>query len=101
MPDRRQLGLQPLHESLERGVVEDHAVFGMVDDVAQLVVEQPRVERVEHSAHADDAEPGDQVAVVVHRQRGDAVAGLDAHPLQSLCQAPGIMSDTLPVGAMG
>ena len=59
----------------------------MIDDVVELVVEQPRIERVEDAAHADHAEPGDEMAVVVHRQRRHAVAWLYAKPLQRLAPA--------------
>ena len=41
-------------------VVEEHPVLGMIDDIVELIVEQARVEGVEHPAHADHAEPGDQ-----------------------------------------
>ena len=50
----------------------------MVGDVGELVVEQPRVDGVEHPAHPDRAVPGGQMVDMVHRQRGDAVAGLHA-----------------------
>ena len=38
---------------------------------------------------------------MVHRQRRDAVAGLDAEPLERLGHAPGIVGDALPVGPDG
>ena len=59
-------------------------VFGVVDDVGDLLGEQARVERVVDRADAHDAVPGLQVAPGVPGQRRDAVAELDAVPVEAL-----------------
>src|SRR3546814_2089199 len=46
----------------------------MVDDIDELFVEQPRIDRVQHPAHPRGAVPAHQMMTVVHRQRRDAVA---------------------------
>ena len=74
----------PLDQRLERSIVEQNLILGVVDDIFELVVEQPRIYGVQHAAHADDAEPGDQVTVVIHGQRGDPVAGFYPEPLERL-----------------
>ena len=71
----------------------------MVGDVNELVVEQARVDGVEHPAHPDRAIPGGEVRGMVHRQRRDPVAGLDANRFQRLCHAPGVLCHLGPVGA--
>ena len=101
MFDGRQIGLQPLDQRRERCIVDEDAVLGVRDDVGELVVEQSRVDRMENSAGTDDAEPGSEMAVVVHRQGGDAVAGTDADPLQRLSHPARIMGQARPVRADG
>src|SRR6185436_12293186 len=41
------------------------------------------------------------MVAMVHRQSGDAVAGMHPQRFERLCHAPGIMSDIAPVGAGG
>lgn len=74
--DRRPAVADPVDDRLKGAVVEEHAVLGMVGDEGELVVEQPRIDRVDHAAHPNRAVPRCQVVRVVHRQRRDAVAGL-------------------------
>ena len=57
MLDRRPLRLQPLDDRLEGLVVDEDAVLGVVADIGKLLVEQARVERMQHPAHADRAIP--------------------------------------------
>ena len=56
----------------QRRVDDDHAVLGVVDDVDELLGEQPQVQRVQHRAHARHGEVGHQVLGVVPHERGDA-----------------------------
>src|SRR5262249_22198526 len=63
---------------------EHHAVFRMIDDPADLVLEQPRIDGVVHRAHSEDAVPAFQVPPGVPGHGGDAVALLDAIALQTL-----------------
>src|SRR3954468_5006744 len=53
MTDRLKARLQSLNHRFERRIIEDHAVLGMTDDVAKLVVKEPRVERMQDAAHPD------------------------------------------------
>ncbi|PAV69244.1 hypothetical protein WR25_05509 [Diploscapter pachys] len=99
MLDRRPLPAQPVDDRLERAIIEQHPVLGMVGDIDQLVVEQPWVDRMDHAAHADRAVPCDQVVRVVHRQRRDPVARAHAQPFQRPRQPPRIARDALPVGS--
>ena len=48
----RQVGLQLLEERHEGEVGEDPLILGMVDDVGELVGEEPRVQRVDDGAAA-------------------------------------------------
>ena len=99
MLDRRPARLHSFDQWREGGVVEEHAVLAVVDDIFELVVEQPRIERVEDSAHSDHAKPGGQVTVVIHRQRADAVTRANSGPLQRLRHSASVMRDADPVRA--
>src|SRR5947209_4018475 len=80
-------------------IVEDDTVLGVVDDISQLVIEQPRIKRVENAAHADDAEPRYQVPVVIHCQRCDTFSGPHPESLESLGELPRSSGNLDPVGA--
>src|SRR3546814_17046829 len=75
-----------------------YAILGMVGYINQLVVEQPRIDRVDDPAHADRPIPGGEVMAVVHRQRRDPLAGLAAQPFKRLGELPRIGSDPGPTG---
>src|SRR5438046_3399315 len=90
---------QALDDWSEGAVVDDNAVFGMVDDVGELIVEKPRIERVQDATHADDAKPGDEMAIVVHGKRGNPFPGQNAEPFERLSEATRLVSDLAPVGA--
>src|SRR3546814_16976987 len=49
---------QAIDDRLERPIVEQYAILGMVGYINQLVVEQPRIDRVDDPAHADRPIPG-------------------------------------------
>ncbi|KAK0329058.1 hypothetical protein LTR94_038299, partial [Friedmanniomyces endolithicus] len=60
----------------------------MVDDIAELVGEQARIERVAHRAHAHDREPRFEMARIVPGHGGDPVAATDAQGGERGGQAP-------------
>ena len=59
MLDRRPSAASSARPSARTPVVEQHAVLGMVGDIFELIVEQARIDGVEHAAHADRAVPAD------------------------------------------
>ena len=77
-----RLVLELLPERQQR-LVDDHGLVARVRrDVAEVVRVQPQVERVQDEAAARDPEVRLEVLVVVPAERRDAVAGLEAEPLQ-------------------
>jgi hypothetical protein len=66
----------------EREVEADDRVARVVDDVRELVVEEPRVDRVDHRAHARDCVVQLEVAKAVPREGADAIALADAQATQ-------------------
>ena len=99
MPDRGPARLHPLDDRAGTPRRRAAPVFGMVGDIFQLIVEQPRVDRVEHAARPDRAVPADQMARMVHRQRRDPVALADPQLAQRLGHLQRIVADSGPVGA--
>jgi hypothetical protein len=77
---RREL----LDQRDEREVEADDAVAGVVHDVDQLVVEQPRIDRVDHGAHPGHRVVELEMPVAVPRQRAHTVAVADAAPPQGV-----------------
>ena len=71
---RRQL----FHERQEGQVEEDQPVFRMVDDVRELVEEEPRVDRVDDRLHPRHRVIELEVAVPVPGERADALAWRNA-----------------------
>ena len=74
------------------------AILGMIDDVGDLVGEQARVDGVTDRAHAGDAVVQLEVAMVVPRERGDALAGPDA---ESVLQGAGQLLRALAERGIG
>jgi len=74
MLDPLQLGPDALDDRQKHCVEQQHTVFGMIDDIDELLVEQTWVHRVEHPAHSRAAVPADEMVAMVHRERRDAVA---------------------------
>ena len=99
MLDRGPAILHPVDDGLESRVIAQHAVFSVIDDIFELVVEQARVHRVQHPAHACHAVPADEVARMVHREACDLVARLEAQGLQGLRHLQRIAADARPIGA--
>ena len=66
----------------EAGIDENQAVFGVADDIGDVVVRQARIDGVADRAHAGNGVIKLEMAVAVHGQRGDAVAGFHAEIAQ-------------------
>jgi hypothetical protein len=98
--DGRQPLLQPLHQRHEGEVEEEQPVLGVVDDVDDLLVEEPRVDRVIDRADAGDAVPGLEMPPGVPGERRDAVAEPEAVPGQALRHLQGARADLAIAGAM-
>jgi hypothetical protein len=77
MPYVLELVFDHLHEDQEVFVHEEHLVFGVVDDVDEVVLGQPEVHRVKDRAVAGHPEIELQVPVVVERHAGHLVSPLD------------------------
>ena len=75
--DGLQLVLDGGQQRDQRGVHDDEAVLGVVDDVGQLIGGEPDVERVQDRPHGGDGEVGLEVALVVPGEGADPVPRLD------------------------
>ena len=71
---------------------DDDLVVAMVDDVRELLGEEPDVERVEHRTHARDREIGLHVLLVVPHERADPIARLEATVDERCGQSLGLRS---------
>ncbi|MCY1374628.1 hypothetical protein D9M69_619810 [compost metagenome] len=96
----RELWREAREQLGEAGVEEHVAVFGVVQDVGDLLREQARVHCVQHGLHARDAEVQLDMAVRVPGQRGHAVAGLHAQRGERIGQALGALLHLAPVAAV-
>src|SRR5215471_8224235 len=74
----RKLRSQPLDQRDEAGVDEEKPVAGVIDDVDDLVVEQPGIDRMANRADTGDAVIELEVAKGVPGERADPVARLYA-----------------------
>ena len=97
MLDAGPLRLQPVDDRLELRIVEQHPVLGVIDDVEQLVIEQARVDRVEHAADPYSSIPGDEMPAVIERERADTVALANAEVAQCLRHFQRIAPDAGPI----
>ena len=86
--ERRPIPGELCDQRREGQVAKQRAVLGVVDDVGDLLGEQPRVDGVANSAHRRDAEIKLQVPVVVPRDRRDAVALADPQVGQRAGEPP-------------
>ena len=98
MLDRLQLGCQRSDQSREGDVEEQHPVFGMVDDVDDLLGEEPRVDGVHHRAGTRHPVIEREVTVAVPGQRGHPVRRLDAQLGQRVGHLLGLVPDLRPGG---
>ena len=80
--DGLEVGCDARKQGNEGIVDDDDLVLGVVDDVRQLVREEPQVQRVHHSAHTRNGEIRLEMLLRVPAERSDAVAGFDAESLQ-------------------
>ncbi len=80
-------GCKLLENRHDRVVDEDDAVLGVVDDVGELLGEQADVERVQHRTDARHRHVQLEVALVVPRERANAIALSHAQPLQHAREA--------------
>ena len=84
--ERRQ---QRRQQAEQRAVDEDHLVVGVVDDVRQLLGEQPDVQRVQHTPGARRGEVQLEVAGGVPGERGHPAVGGDAERVEHAAEAAG------------
>jgi hypothetical protein len=78
-----------LDDRQEGRVESEVRVAGVVDDPRDLLRMQPRIDRVDHRAHAADAVVQLHVPVTVPGERGDAVADADARARQRVGKSAG------------
>ena len=84
--ERRQ---QRREQAEQRAVDEDHLVVGVVDDVGELLGEQPDVQRVQHAPGARRGEVQLEVAGRVPRERRHAAVGGDAEVVEHAAEPAG------------
>ena len=81
-PDGLEVRRDPLDHSEEIPVEQQHRTFSVIDRVDDLIIEQPRVRRVQHSANPRHGIEQLEMPVRVPGKARDPVAMLDAQPLQ-------------------
>ena len=94
---RLQRRPQRLDERKERQIEEQQPIFGVVEDVLQLLGEQARVDGVQHRADARDRVVQLQVAVGVDRQRRHPIARPHPELQERLGELLGAVVDGPPV----
>ena len=82
-------GQQRGEQAEQRTVDEDHLVVGVVDDVGELLGEEPDVQRVQHPAGAGGGEVQLEVAGRVPRERRDATVGRDPQIVEHTAELAG------------
>ena len=85
--DRLKLVGELFQDRHESEIDHHDAIFGVIDDPADLVGEQPRIDGVIDGADAHDAVPGFEMPPCVPRQRRHPVAELDAGLVEPLRNA--------------
>ena len=91
--DRLEARRDLLEHRHQRVVDEDDLVLGVVDDVAELLLEQADVERVQHRARAGHAHVDLEVLLRVPHEGRDPIAVLDAQLLQRLAEPVDAVAD--------
>jgi hypothetical protein len=89
-----------LQDRNQRVVHEDDLILTVVDDVGQLLREQPDVERVQHRAQAGHAHVDLEVLLRVPHEGGYAIAIVDAELAQRLAESVDAIAQ-LRVGLAG
>ncbi len=97
--DLRQLVAVLLQDRQEGQIDEEDTVLCVVHDVAELLGEQPRVQRVANRADTHDPVPGLDVTGAVPGQGPDPVAGLDAQSQERVREPARAVMDLAPVRA--
>ena len=82
VPDTFERRQQRREQAEQRTVDEDHLVVGVVDDVGELLGEQPDVQRVQHAPGARGGEVQLEVAGRVPGERRHAPVGRDAEVVE-------------------
>ena len=72
----------PREQRRERGVDDQHAIAGVIDDIRQFVGRKPQVERVQHRAGERRGEIGFEMLRMAPAQRCHAIAAADAKTLE-------------------
>lgn len=86
MLDGGKIRPQLLNEIGEGDVEQQHPIFGVVDDVVDLLGKQARIDGVQHRADAGYSEVELHVTMGVPGERRDAIARPDAQFDQRLCE---------------
>ena len=84
----------------QRPVDEDHLVLGVVDDVDELLGEQPDVQRVQHPAGARDGEVELEVAGRVPGEGGHPAVVADAEVVEHAAEPAGALGPVAVGGAL-
>lgn len=82
--DRLELGRELADQRREGHIEEQHPVLGVVDDVDDLLGEEPRVDGVHDRPGARHAEVQRQVAIAVPRECRDPVSCWIPRPASAL-----------------
>ena len=93
---RGDLALQRRQRWQQRGIDEQQLVRGVIDDELELFREQPWIHGVQHGPHARNRVIQLEVAIVVPRQRRDAVARAHARSMQGIGQLARPAEDFAP-----
>ena len=89
--------MKRLDEWQKGGVEKNHLILRVIDDVTQLLREQPRVDGVADTCTARGAIINFKMPVTVPGKCADALAGLNLQALKHLCHLLG-SSVTLGIG---
>ena len=80
--DRRTASVHGLHDGQEAHVEAEHRIFCVIDDPADLIRMQTRIERVQHAARAADTKVELQMAVTIPGQGRHPVTELQFHGVE-------------------
>jgi len=80
---------EPLDQRQEAGIEEQQPIFGVVDDVLDLLREEARIDRVQNRPHSGHAVVQLHMPITVPGQRRDPLTGADAKRRQRVRQLAG------------
>ena len=95
-----RLGPKLRDEIGEGDVEKQHAAFGVIDDVFDLLRKQPGIDGMQHGADPGDREVELHVAMRVPGERRDPIARLHAEPDQRLRELRGARPQAGVIGAV-